>query len=188
MGLGDIIGFMETDVEALVARAQMGDRDAYGEVYKLYFRKIFRFVYYSVEKRTLAEDITQDTFLRAWKALPSFSSERGTFQAFLFAIARNLVIDHSRKRREVALEFAENVFSGEDLEANLSEKQEGEMVRKSLSVLDSFEKELVIMRYFEELSYEEIANVTQKNAGAVRVRVHRALKKLREYLKEKGEI
>lgn len=171
------------DVAKLIAGAQNGDKKAYGQVYNLFFAKIYRFVYYSVGNTAIAEDIAQDTFLRAWKALPGFSQGKGTFQAFLFAIARNLIIDRSRKKKETALEFAEQIPSGENLEDNFDQKEREKTVHKALSYLDKFEKELVMLRFFEELSYEEIAKITKKNAGAVRVRVHRALKKLEEILK-----
>ncbi|QQG42996.1 MAG: RNA polymerase sigma factor [Candidatus Daviesbacteria bacterium] len=176
---------MEVSVIKLVIQAQKGDKDAFGQIYSLFFKRIFRYVYYSVFNRPLAEDITQDTFLRAFRALPGFSTRKGTFQAFLFAIARNLVIDHARKKRELSLELVGDLPSSEDFEDEIDAEREKQMIYQALAHLDDFEKQLVILRFFEEFSYEEIAQVTQKNAGAVRVRVHRSLKKLQEYLLKK---
>lgn len=178
---------MEIDTQKLVIRAQKGDKDAFGQIYAIFFRKIFRFVYYSLLDRSLSEDIVQDTFVRAWRSLPTFSLAKGTFQAFLFAIARNLVIDHTRKKKEFPLELADNVVSGEDLEGEIIVSAEKRAVQQALSALSDVEKQLVILHYFEEFSYKEIAKITGKNAGAVRVRVHRALKKLKDYLEKEGK-
>jgi len=179
---------MDEDTFKLVQRAQKGDKEAYGEIYKLYQKKIYRFSYYMIQNQELAEDITQNTFIKAWRALPFFSlNKNGTIQAYLFKIARNLTIDYQRKRKEVSLEVIEDIMpSDENLEEIVARQEEQEIVARSLKTLDEEERQIVVLRYFEDMSYEEISKVVGKNEGAIRVRLHRILKKLKEEIKDYG--
>ena len=179
---------MDEDTFKLVQRAQKGDKEAYGEIYKLYQKKIYRFSYYMIQNKELAEDITQNTFIKAWRALPFFSlNKNGTIQAYLFKIARNLTIDYQRKRKEVSLEVIEDIMpSDENLEEIVARQEEQEIVARSLKTLDEEERQIVVLRYFEDMSYEEISKVVGKNEGAIRVRLHRTLKKLKEEIKDYG--
>lgn len=179
---------MIEDIMALVLKAQGGDKEAFGKIYKFYLKKIYRFAYYMIQNHELAEDITQNTFIKVWRALPLFSlRENGTFQAYLFKIARNLAIDYQRKKKEVSLEVIADVIpSNENLEDIVSRKEEKNMVNKALSSLDKAEKQIVVLRYFEDMSYEEISKVVGKNEGAIRVQLHRILKKLKKEIKDYG--
>lgn len=173
--------------QELIKRAQEGDKDAFGEIYKLFFEKIYRFIYFSVHNSYLAEDLTQETFLRAWKHFGSFKSSKGTIQAFIYAIARNLVIDWQRKKKPVSLTllYDDEIKSNEDIEENFLRKQNQEMVWSVLSKLDQLDRHIVILRYFEELSFSQIAQITGEKEGSARVRLHRILKKLKQYLENK---
>lgn len=175
-------------MEDLVLRAKRGDKEAFGQIYKAYLKKIYRFICYLTYDQDLSEDLAQNTFLKAWQSLGAFDLGKGTIQAFLFTIARNLVIDWSRKKKEAIWEdeVMERIESKEDIEEDLVKKEESVRVHQALEVLDEFDKQVVILRYFEELSFEEISKILQKEAGAIRVRLHRALKKLKERL-EKDE-
>ena len=179
---------MDEDTFKLVQRAQKGDKEAYGAIYELYQKKIYRFSYYMIQNQELAEDITQNTFIKAWRALPSFSlNKNGTIQAYLFKIARNLTIDYQRKKKEASLEVIEDIMpSDENLEEIVARREEREMVARALKTLDEEERQIVVLRYFEDMSYEEISKVVGKNEGAIRVRLHRILKKLKEEIKDYG--
>lgn len=172
---------MPDGYEHLVRKAKKGDKDAFGDLYKLFLNRIYRFVYYLVGDEFLAEDITQNTFLKAWNWLPNFSLSRGTFQSFLFTVARNLVIDNQRKKKEFSLELqdGEALKSEEDLEEKVAKVEEAEALQKALSQLSTFDRQLVILRYFEELSFNEVSDIVGKKEGSIRVRVHRALAELR---------
>src|SRR5579864_2871218 len=91
------------NLEELIQKAQKGDKDAFGQLYKDYYQRIYRYCKVNCfYQDALAEDLCQETFVKAWKAMPSFTLEKGgTFQAFLFRIARNLIIDFSRKKKSV---------------------------------------------------------------------------------------
>lgn len=176
---------MEDDLSKLIIRAQRKDKDAFGQIYSLFFQRIYRFIYYSVHNQQLAEDITQDTFLRAWRALASFSTSRGSFQAFLFAIARNLVIDWYRKKKEISLEAVADPSYLEHVDEKITQDEEKQQLNRVLDKLKFDQRQIITLRYFEELSFFEIGKVVHLSEGAVRVRLHRILKQLKSYLKEK---
>ncbi len=177
---------MPNEYKKLVKEAVKGDKNAYGELYKIFLDRIYRFVYYLVNDEFLAEDITQNTFLKAWNGLKNFSPAKGTFQSYLYTIARNLVIDHQRKKKEISIELTigENLKSETDLVDNASRNESIVEVRKALSVLSENDRQIVILRYFEEMSYDEIAGVVGKKSGAVRVKVHRLLEVLKNNMEK----
>lgn len=174
---------MPEDIVLLVKKAQGGDKNAFGEIYKIYVRKIYRFIYYLVYDRELAEDLTQIVFLKAWKSLPSFLPEKGTFQAYLYAIARNLVIDYQRRKKELSLDNVDEPASDSDPDGEIVQAERKNAVNKLLATLDDDDKQLVVWRYFEELSFAEIAQIVGEKEGAIRVRLHRIIKKLKERFK-----
>lgn len=178
---------MSDSLEKAVEKAKGGDKDAFGEIYEEFRKRIFRYTYYLLYDRDLAEDLTQLTFLKAWLALPHFSSGKGTFQAYLYAIARNLVIDYQRRKKEVSLEDVAEPSYEVDFENALIKEDNVKMVQRLLTGLDGEEKQLVILRYFEQMRFGEIAHILGKKEGAVRVRLHRVLQKLRERVKNKYE-
>lgn len=171
------------NLNELLQKACKGNKEAYGAIYKLYYRKIYRWCRINLKTAEAAEDLAQETFLKAWHALPSFSYGRGSsVQAFLFKIARNGLIDLSRKKKEFALDAAVEIESGEDIEEELDRKSSIESVQKALAKLPADDRQMVVLRFFEEMSNKEIAQVVGSNEGAVRVRLHRILKKLKELL------
>lgn len=174
-------------LKRLIKRAKNGDQDAFGEIYTLFLKQIFRYIYFSTRNYELAQDLTQNTFFKAWRALPSISISRGSFRAFLFTIARNLIIDWTRRKKELPLETIENFPSFEDPEEDVVRKEVREIVLQALSKLTEDERQLITLRFFEELEYGEIAKVVGKREGAVRVSTHRILKKLKKYIKYKYE-
>jgi len=175
---------MTDEISVLVKNAQNGDTQAFGSLYSLFLRKIYRFVYFMVESETLAEDIAQNTFVKAWKALPVFSQKKGTFQAYLFSIARNLVMDHFRQKKTISvdLDFVTNIESSENIEEQTINGEEKQQVKQAINKLDDKEKQMIILRYFEELPMGDIAKTFTMEEGAVRVRIFRILRKLKEIL------
>jgi RNA polymerase sigma-70 factor, ECF subfamily len=169
------------DIELLIKKAQDGDQYAYGQIYQLYYKKIFRYCKINIYSVELAQDLTQETFIKGWKSISSFTPKNGgTIQAYLFRIARNLMIDHSRKKKESSIEYIDEVPSRYDIEEEIERKQDQDTIKKALLHLDEVDRQIIILRYFEELSFEEVSKVTKVNEGALRVRTHRILKKLKD--------
>lgn len=175
---------MEALDPKLIERARKGDKEAYGAIYKFYLSRIYRFALYLVSDEALAEDLTQEAFIKTWNYLPRFDNKKGTVQALLFTTTRNLVIDYQRKRKEERIpEDGESFLGGsDDVAESYVSSEQMESVRKSLSVLPKDDREVIILRYFEDMSFTEIAGVIGKEEGALRVQVHRALKILKNEL------
>lgn len=181
---------MTDDLTKLIIQAQNGNKDAFGEIYRLFLKRIYRFIYYSVYDYEPAQDLTQNTFLKAWRSLSSFSPNRGSFQAFLFTIARNVVIDYYREQkahRSVSYDKVDDVLASENSEEALYTEEKKKFVYEALSILNDLEKQMIILRYFEELQIGEIAIILGMREGATRVRIHRILKRLRKYLQEEKQ-
>lgn len=176
---------MENILE-LLNKAQRGDKNAFGQIYKIYFNRIYRYCRIHLKSDDAAQDLTQETFYKAWKAIHTFKIDsKGSIQAFLFKIARNNIIDLSRKKAEFSLEYAMEVESKDNFEDEFDKKSNIETVQKALTKLKEEERHMVVLRYFEEVSNADIAKIFKSNEGAVRVKLHRILKKLKGILNEK---
>lgn len=167
------------DLSKLITEAQKGDKDAFGEIYNIFYQRIYRFCRFSLKRTEAAEDVCQETFVKAWSSLPSFSQYKGgSYQAYLFKIARNLIIDLSRKKKEFALEEYTFIEDKEDLSEQFDKKQEKQKLKEALNKLTKIERQIIILRYFEELTTAEVARAAGLREGALRVRIHRILIKL----------
>ena len=178
--------FMPDDYNKYVKRAIAGDKESFGELYKIFLNRIYRFVYYLVGDEFSAEDITQNTFLRAWNGLANFSLNEGTFQSYLYTIARNLVIDTQRKKKVYSLDgMGDVVESQEAPEEAVWRDEASEKVHAALSEMEADDQQIIILRFFEEMKFDEISKVVGKESGAVRVKVHRLMGVLKQKLEGK---
>lgn len=185
------------DEERLLAsRASQGDRAAYGALYEQYVDKIYRYVYFKVGQQAETEDLTSQTFMKAWDAIGDYEWRNHPFGAWLFRIAHNLVVDYHRARREnVALDNAtpqlERRASRDEVrpERVLAEMLTMERVRQAVGRLTEEQQQVLILRFFEGLSTGEVADIMGKRRGAIRGLQFRALSALREMLhREQDEI
>lgn len=172
------------NLNKLILRAQKGDRDAFGQIYNIFWRRIFRYCKFNTYQEEVAQDICQETFLKAWAKLPLFSQKGGSFQAYLFKIARNLIIDLSRKRKEEPLLAYQEIETTEQLEENLEKRENIAKVQKALSKLNELDRQIIVLHYFEDMTQREVAEVVGLREGNLRVKTHRVLKKLKEILEE----
>jgi RNA polymerase sigma-70 factor (ECF subfamily) len=169
-----------TEIKAAIAKVQSGDTAAFGPVYDAHIERIYRFVYYKTHHRPTAEDITADVFMKALAKISSFDAERGTFTGWLYQIARNSVIDHYRRERptddiEDVWGLAADSDTARDAEAAIM----AERLHEHLSALTSEQRDIVIMRVWEGLSYREIADALGKSEASCKMAFSRATKTLR---------
>lgn len=169
----------------LVAKAKAGDATAYGQLYAMYSSRLYRFIKIKVNE-SVAEDLLQEVFLKAWQALPKLKLEDLHFNAWLYQIARNLVNDHYRRqyRQPIPQTLEEIVELPSDsspfVEAALSlEIQE---VKKYFHKLSDQYREVLELRFVQEFEVSEAAKIMGKSQLAVRLLQHRALKKLQALL------
>lgn len=153
------------------------------EVYDDYADALFRFCALKVSGRSVAEDLTQETFMRYWQQLRN-GTEIGNDRAFLYAVARNLIIDWYRKRKEQSLDaMTEEGFEfASDDHSRVKEHAEVREVLGVVNELDEPSREALTLRFVDGLSPKDIAALTGESANAVSVRINRALKKVREHL------
>ena len=167
----------------LLSRAVRRDREAFGELYLLYQKPIYRFVRYLANDPHEADDLTSETFLRAWNAIERFEDRDVSIEAWLLKIARNTTIRHLsvRSKRQhldvesVAIE-ANPRYSPERLAEGSMDK---EAVRRAILMLPSMQRQVIVLRFLENLNYSEVEAILGKSSGAIRVLQHRALKALR---------
>lgn len=155
------------------------------KAYDDYADAIFRHCYFRVFDRERGKDLMQETFMRAWEYLAK-GEKVLNMRAFLYRIANNLIIDESRKKKETSLDkLQEEGFDpGIDETATMHNRIEHSRVVGTLKNLDGNYRDILVMRYMNDLSPSEIAQVTGESANTVSVRIYRGLKQLRAMLPE----
>jgi RNA polymerase sigma-70 factor (ECF subfamily) len=176
----------------LYSRIKRKDRDSFIKAYDKYVADIYRFVYFKVSDKEIAEDITSQTFLKSWGHIQNNSLEDyKTLRALFYRVARNIVIDHYRKtnnEQNISLDSEENnidiIDEGQSPIRDIESSQDKEELMKYLDELKDEYREVLVMRYLNEMSITEIAEVLNKNKGNIRVLSFRALKALRELMEK----
>ena len=175
---------------ALVQRAQTGDAEAFGELYDGYVDQVFRYVFYRVASRQLAEDLTSETFLRAFRGIGSFTWQGRDVGAWFVTIARNLIADHyksSRYRLELTTDdvttsgAAQAVDGPED--AVLTTLQHTVLLQ-AVRQLGAEQQECIVLRFLQGMSVTETAQIMGKHEGAIKALQHRAVRALGRLLPE----
>ncbi len=162
--------------QTLVKQAQGGNKEALGQLWDALTPKLFGYLVNTLKNKTLAEDILQNTWLKAINALPGFRTEGGNFSAWLFAIAHNECRQYWRKSgREVEL----NVEQHEQVTDDAKTSENTLLIEQVMALLSEDDRELLRLRYISDLPVNDIAKVLNINFVAVRVRLHRALTRAR---------
>ena len=172
---------LQDDTSALVAAAR-AEPAAFGRLYDRYVQPIYRYIYSRVGSTHEAEDITSQTFVKAYESLKGYR-ERGLFSAWLFRIAQSKLNDHFRRsRREVGLEAAGEILEREDALGVLIRAEELSRMRSIIAHLDEEQQELIRLRYVAELSFAEIADLLGRREDAVKKSVYRLLARLKSQM------
>lgn len=162
----------------------------FGEIYDQYVVKIYRFVLLKVDSQETAEDLCSEVFTNVFKEYQKQKIEN--IQAFLYQVARHIIADHYRERvgfRTVPLDDTDELFdSGESLFENAVINSELEEVKRALAELRDEYQNFIIWRYLDELSIPEIAQITGKTEGGVRIGLHRALGALKSKMQSPSNV
>ena len=185
-----------TDQE-IVALARDGREAAYRELIRRYERPVFSLVLRMVRDRQLAEDLAQETFIKALNAISSYRPEF-KFSSWIFKIANNAAIDHLRRREldTLSIDGAPNATSAEDIEATalqvgdkgetplaeLEARELGTAIEQAIGRLRPEYRSCIMLRHVEGLAYEEIAQLLDLPLGTVKTYIHRARHELRDLL------
>lgn len=171
-------------LDAIILRAQGGDKAAFALLYQEYVTPVYRYVFVRTRNSQDTEDIVQDTFLKVYQALPRYTHERESMLPYLFTIARNLLINHGKKKRPDTYlpEEIDRYAGGESTSKMSSDKELAHLLDNAMDVLTETEREVIELRFFGEQTYTEIAEVLDKREDAIRQHVARAMKKMKEAL------
>lgn len=181
------------DEKELIIRTQRGESEAFNPLVNKYRQKIYNLIYQRVRNRETAEDICQEVFLKAWKALPNFKGQ-SAFYSWLYKIASNCSPDFLRKQNK------QSVISWEELPSNaevvlevtqtrpsisqIVEKKEFEnIVAEAVRQLPTGQRRVFYLRYAEELPIKDIASRLNRSEGTIKTHLHHAHRKLRDMLR-----
>lgn len=166
-------------IAALVKRTKNGDVNAFGELYILLVEPIYRYIYFRVDSKESAEDIVQDVFIKAYQKLHQF--EKGSFNAWLYSITKNKVVDYYRTHKQHS-----RLNPNTQNESSINQTQviedliDIDIIRSKLKLLPNMYREVIIMRYLQDLSIKETAQFLEMSESNVKVISHRAITKLKQ--------
>ncbi|HEX8889237.1 MAG TPA: sigma-70 family RNA polymerase sigma factor [Pyrinomonadaceae bacterium] len=174
--------------EDLIARARRGDEEAFRLIFERFTRPVISFIFYLVNQRELAEELAQETFVRAYKSLHALRDEM-KLSTWLFGIAKNVAresLRHSRRdSRHVELEDRAVMEMRDEKPApdgQLLDKELSHVVRRALLMLDEDKRMVFALKVYQQLSYEEIALITGFTVPKLRNDLHRARAEMRRRL------
>jgi RNA polymerase sigma-70 factor, ECF subfamily len=177
----------DADVADWVARVQAGDNEAFGLIYSRYHDTVFRYVYYRVGNRQLAEDLTADTFTRALRRLGSFTWQGHDLGAWLVTIARNLTVDYYKSGHYRLEVTTADMRDGNDVRDNdRTHDPEGAAAEylanltllRAVKQLNPEQQECIVLRFLRGFSVAETAQAMGKNEGAIKALQYRAVRAL----------
>ncbi len=153
------------------------------EAYTSFSDAIYRHIYYRIFNRDSAKDMVQDTFTRTWNYLRK-GKEVQNLKAFLYKVANNIIIDEYRKKKEISLDGLQK--NGFDVEGpdqgKIVQDVENSNVLRIIAKLEPHHREIIVMRYINDLTIKEISEIIGQSENVVSVRINRAVKELKKLL------
>jgi RNA polymerase sigma-70 factor (ECF subfamily) len=184
------IAFMTPELRNLIKRAQKSDPSAVTRLYEMHVDQIYRFIAYRVPTTADAEDLASEVFLNMLSNLGSYQVTGAPFEAWLYQIASRRVADFYRKRsRRPQVEMSDNLEDSKPSpEERVSERMEFQTLRGALGQLPEEHQTVLILRFIEGKSHQEVAEVIDKSLTAVRSIQHRALVELTRLLGSEDKV
>lgn len=181
----------QPDESTLINRSMRGDHQAFAQLMERYAGAVFNLAYRMLGDASEAEDASQEIFLRAYTNLERFDQAR-KFSTWLLSIGSNYCIDRLRRRRFAWLTLDDAVAAvpspARGPERSALEREERDAVQQALLRLPPVYREIAILRYWNDLSYEEIVQATGLPESTIKTRLHRARRMLAEALRAEGVI
>ena len=172
-----------SDEQQLIASCQAGHLQDFDPLYQRYVRPIFSFIYRRTRDKQLSEDITSTVFLKALQNVHRYDSRKGSMVAWLYGIARNALTDHFRSNRHHAnIDDMWDLSSGDDTTAAADGNMNTAQLREAMSKLDPAKREIVLLRVWDDLSYQDIAAITGKSEASCKMTFSRVIAQLRKDL------
>lgn len=170
----------------LIKRAQKGDAEVVTALYNQYYQAVFRYLYYRVGDRHVAEDLASEVFLRMLRFIGGFNPPSASFQSWLFQIARNLAIDYHRSRNlREHLPLNENMPTSAHSPDHTTERHlTSEILKKALDCLNDDQRDVILMRFVAGIPIAEVASTLHKSEDSIKGLQRRGLAALKEILLE----
>ena len=173
--------------DQLIEAAKLGDRDAFGELVLTHYQGVINVIYRMTGEMTLAEDVAQEAFIRAWTKLHTYRPI-GSFRSWVYRIANNAALDILRRRKEeVDIDDLPLQVPGKGVEQSVIHEQQAEAVRRAVLALPEASRSVLVLREYEGLSYQEIAESLEIPLGTVMSRLAYARGKLKQELSRQLE-
>lgn len=168
---------------------QENNQEVFAKVYDKNIKDIYRFIYFKVSNKEEAQDLSSTVFLKAWNYIQNNNIDHhSSIRALLYKIARNLVIDYYRQKKEkLSLDNEDKhiqIADVNDILSNIDSDKQISLIIKNLYLLKEEYREIIILRFVNQLELSEIAKILKKSKGNVRVILHRALGSLRKIVKD----
>jgi len=167
----------------IIIRAQSGDREAFAILFEQYKNLVYKTAYLMLGESTEAEDALQEIFVQVYKSLSGFDPGKAAFTTWLYRVTFNYCLNHRRKKRPFTLPL-EELSPGLKSEFPGAQLAEEELLQQAIGKLTDKQRAVVILRYFWDLPYAEIAQILDVPLGTVKSRIDLALKTLRKVLEE----
>lgn len=172
---------MESNESEIIAECIAGNWTNFDQIYDQYLPKIYQFVYYRTRHKQTAEDITSQVFLKAVQHLSTYKIGQAPFAAWLYRIARNAVIDNSRRHKPTQdLETAYNLAGSDNVMRAVDAKVTLEIVQTEMLKLSELQREVLTMRVWDELSHREISEILEISEDSSKVALSRAISNLKQ--------
>jgi len=159
------------------------NKTSFAKIYDSNIDKIYKFIYYKTYHKETAEDLTSQTFLKALEKFHQYNPEKGSISSWLYQIARNLVTDYYRlKRNTVDIDDVWDLQDDQNIELDMENKEQLEELREVLKKLPADQRDILILRVWLDLTYNDIAQVLGKTEGACKMMFSRLISRLRKEL------
>jgi RNA polymerase sigma-70 factor (ECF subfamily) len=174
------VSYDQSEIISLVDRAAGGNFEAFGQLYKIYLDRIYRYAFHQVKDRMTAEDITEEVFVKAWKAIGSCRGKGHTFTAWIYRIAHNHILNSLRNTHKYVSIEMENIAELNNPELEVEYTTDQQELMEMIADLPQNQKQVVILKFIEGMENREIGRIMKKSEGAIRILQMRALAALRQ--------
>jgi len=158
-----------------------GDSDKFSLLYHKYVDKLYRFIFHKVLHKETAEDLTSEIFVKILEKIHTYDHKKGAFSTWIFQIARNKIIDHFRSfKQEENIDDIWDINSKNDLQMETDFQFIREKIQKHLKLLTVQQREILMLRFWQDMSYKEIAEILGKTENSVKMSASRSVKKLKK--------
>ena len=171
----------------VISDCKRGNEDGYAQIVELYANRLYGYFYRLTGNAETSDDLLSEVFVKLVEKIGMYKG--GAFEPWLFKIATNVFYDHLRQqqRRKKFLESHRQQLENESTGVKKSDDEAADILQMQLGKLDNHTRELILLRYYSDLSFKEIARMRKEPVGTVLSKVHRGLAKLRDLMEQQYE-